>query len=281
MEFDFAELAIKGRSSKGNILTKNPIKQITKREDGVSTLGARDIWYDETVKRLNTDERGQYLGAFIGDDRILSIMTNGEMKLSSFELSTHFDEELRMIRKFNPEEVISTVYFDGESEKHYLKRFTLEADMPPNKRFSILNEHPASKVMFILFDELPRLQLTFKPNSKGKVVEAEEINVADFIAVKSYKAKGKRLSIHEIEQIETLEPLKVETSAEETNGQTEESEEMVTDVDTLDSSEVTIEETPADASPPEQPQSDPEDKPADEKQSGKNNEPPLQMELEF
>jgi topoisomerase IV subunit A len=281
LEFDFAELAIKGRSSKGNILTKNPIKQITKREDGVSTLGARDIWYDETVKRLNTDERGQYLGAFIGDDRILSIMGNGEMKLSSFELSTHFDEDLRMIRKFNSQEVISTVYFDGESQKHYLKRFTLEADMPVNKRFSILNEHPESKMMFILFDELPRLQLTFKPNTKGKIPEAEEINVAEFIAVKSYKAKGKRLSTHEIDQIVTLEPLKAETSGEETNGSEEEGLEVVADVEPKADSKKTPTETQAEASLTEPPENEAEDKPEDEKQAGKNNEPPLQMELEF
>ncbi len=274
-EFDFASIAIKGRSSKGNILSKNAVKQISKREDGVSTLGARDIWYDETVKRLNTEERGQYLGAFHGDDRVLCIMDNGEMKLTGYDLSTHFDDDLRMLRKHEPEEVISAVYFDGETEKHYLKRFTIEHEMASNKRFSILNEHPATKLVLLLFDEMPRLLLSYKPNAKGRVPEEEEINVGEFIGVKSYKAKGKRLSTNDIEQVQTLEPIRPEP--EETTETTEEASVQETEQISHDNEiamneetnqqDKTVEDIAPDLSKAEKPTP--------------KTEPPLQMELEF
>lgn len=273
-EFDFAELAIKGRNSKGNRLSKHAIKQITKREDGVSTLGARDIWFDETIKRLNTDERGLYLGAFSGDDRILCIMNGGEFKLSSFELTTHFDDDLRMIRKFNPEEVISAVYYDGESEKHYVKRFSIDADMATGKRFSILNEHDNTKMIYIMFDEWPRLQLRFKPNKKGKIPEDEVIEVPEFIGVKSYKAKGKRLAGHEIESVQTLEPMQMQKAAEgeaSVHPAEEAADEATPGHDSMDA------QMPAEETPEEQ-----KDQPeTTEKKGPDKGGPPLQMELEF
>lgn len=213
-EFDFAALAIKGRASKGNILTKNPVKQITKRENGVSTLGARIIWYDETVKRLNTDGRGIYLGEFIGDDRLLTVMSNGEIKLSSFDLSTHFEEDMAIIRKFDSEDIISAVYIDKETGLHYLKRFQLEEETPSNKRISIVGDLSTAKFVLISFDELPRLLLQFKENEKGKKLPDEEILVADFIGMKSYKAKGKRLAQHPIDAITELEPLTTDPGIE-------------------------------------------------------------------
>lgn len=205
-EFDFAELAIKGRASKGNRLTKNPVRQITKREDGVSTLGARSIWYDETVKRLNIDGRGQYLGDFISDDRLLAVMSNGDIKLSGYDLSTHFEEDMQMIRKYEPDEVLTVAYIEGETGYHYIKRFQLEEETPSNKRISSIGDHPGSRFVMILFDELPKVLLHFKENEKGKRPEDEEVKIVDFIGVKSLKAKGKRVSTHVIDFIEVLPP---------------------------------------------------------------------------
>ncbi|PKP52533.1 MAG: DNA topoisomerase IV [Bacteroidetes bacterium HGW-Bacteroidetes-1] len=214
-EFDFATLTIKGRGSKGNILTKNPIKLISKRENGVSTLGARTIWYDETVKRLNTDGRGEFVGDFMGDDHLMLILSNGDFKLTGYELSTHFDDDMTILRKYDPDEVFSVVYIEGETGLQYLKRFQIDEDTPLNKRFSMIGEHPQSKFLFVLFDQLPRLKLSFEENEKGRKPEDEEILVADFIVVKGYKAKGKRLSNHIIQNIVILKPLIPEMSDED------------------------------------------------------------------
>lgn len=214
-EYDFSALAIKGRSSKGNTLTKHTIRQISKREDGISTLGAREIWYDDTVKRLNTDQRGLLLGAFSGDDKLLHFFTNGEIKLTGYDLSTHFDDDLRSLRKFEPDEIFSLVYTEGDTGFYYLKRFQLEEELAVNKRVSLVGEHPDSSIKHLLFDDLPQIRLSFSTNEKGKKPEDEIIMVGDFIAVKSYKAKGRRLTAHQIEQIEILEPIQPEIEEEE------------------------------------------------------------------
>ncbi|MDZ7741263.1 MAG: DNA gyrase/topoisomerase IV subunit A [Bacteroidota bacterium] len=139
-EYNFSELDIKSRGAKGNILTRHSIRDIVKKEEGVSTLGAIDIWYDETVKRLNTDERGQYLGAFRGQDKILTVMKSGYLKLTNYDVSTHFDEGMIMIQKFDPGKVISVVYFEGEQQKYYVKRFQLEEDTPVNKDYGFIGD---------------------------------------------------------------------------------------------------------------------------------------------
>ena len=133
-EFDFSELAIKGKGSQGNILTKHGVKSIVKREEGVSTLGARDIWYDDTVKRLNTDERGNYLGAFKSNDRIFTIQQSGYYKLMTYDLSNHFEEDMILIEKFNPKKIISVIYYEAAVEKFYLKRFQIETNNNINKK---------------------------------------------------------------------------------------------------------------------------------------------------
>lgn len=206
-EFSFADLTIKGRNSKGNILSKHPLKQIHKRENGVSTLGARDIWYDETVKRLNTDQRGIYLGAFSADDRLVNFMQNGDFKLTGYDLSTHFDDDMIILRKHDPDEVISIIYREGETGKHYLKRFTIEDETPGSKRIASIGEHPQSNLIQLLFDEQPMIRLSFFPTDKGKEIEDEIIEVTSFVGVKSYKAKGKRLSTYEVSELAILEPL--------------------------------------------------------------------------
>jgi topoisomerase-4 subunit A len=203
LEYDFSQLSIKGRGSQGNIITKNPVTRIQKKEEGVSTLKAREIWFDDSVMRLNADERGAYLGAFEGADRILTIHQSGYYRLYGYDLSTHFEEDMIFIMKFEPKRVISVLYLDGKTGKHYLKRFYVEVTEKP---VNFLNEHPGTKLVEISLDWLPQLEVKYA-DSNGKKREDEVIAVADFIAVKGYKAKGKRLSEHDVAKIKWLEPL--------------------------------------------------------------------------
>lgn len=220
-DFDFSNLAIKGRNANGNILTKNAIKNIVQKEEGVSTLGAIDIWYDDTVRRLNTDERGAYVGAFKGEDKILSIMSTGEFKLSGFDLSSHFDDDMVHLEKHNPKKIITAVYYDGDHKKHYVKRFDIPADTHSNKKFLFNGESKGSKLELFTFDHLPVLQIDIKSKTANEV-ETEVIPLADFIGLKSYKAKGKRLSTKDIKKLKFLDPLPYEEPEEEKVEQEEE-----------------------------------------------------------
>ena len=222
LDFDFSELAIKGRGSIGNILTKHSIKSVVKREEGVSTLGARDIWYDDTVHRLNSEERGTYLGAFKGDDKILTIMKSGNYRLRTYDLSNHFDEDMIRIEKFNPKKIISVVYYDADVEKTYLKRFQIETNGNGDKKVDFIGENPASELIDISMDYLPQLEVVFDHKANKKEVENETIDVNEFIGVKSYKAKGKRLSNLIIKGINWLEPLPYEEPEEEPAEEVEE-----------------------------------------------------------
>lgn len=277
-EYDFSSLAIKGRSSKGNTLTKHAIRQVSKREDGISTLGAREIWYDDTVKRLNTDQRGVLLGAFSGEDRLLHFFTNGEIKLSGFELSTHFDDDLELIRKFEPDETFSVIYTEGDTGFYYLKRFQLDDELTVNKRVSMVGEHPDSKIKHILYDDFPQIKLVFSTNEKGKKPEDELILVADFIAVKSYKAKGRRLAVHQLEMIEILEPIVSELDEEEVIANEDSAEDE--DVDISEQiPENDLSETSIDSEMEEtEEKSNMEPAPKNPKP---NTEGPIQMTLEF
>lgn len=214
-DYNFANLAVKGRGSRGNQLTKYGIKEISKREDGVSTLTARDIWYDDTVRRLNADKRGKYIGAFEGEDRILQICANGEFKLCGFDLSTHFDDDMIDIRKFDPDEIFSVVYIEGETQKMYLKRFCIENETKLNQRISFIGENEGAKYLDMSTDIIPRLLLSYKVSEAGNSFPDDEINVEEFIGIKSYKAKGKRLSTREIESFSWLEPIEPETPEED------------------------------------------------------------------
>ncbi|MCX6231675.1 MAG: DNA gyrase/topoisomerase IV subunit A [Bacteroidetes bacterium] len=206
-DFDFSELAIKGRSSQGNILTKHLVKKVSLKDEGISTLGARNIWYDETVMRLNTENRGIYLGAFKPTDKILCIMKSGYYRLMSFDLTNHFDEDLMIIEKFNPEKIISAVYYDGEVKKPYVKRFLIEES---DKKQDFLGEHPNSFIYAISNDWLPQLEVIFDEKINGKHYDNEIIQLADFIGVKGFKAKGKRLAIHAVKEVQMLDPLPYE-----------------------------------------------------------------------
>lgn len=203
-EFDFASIEIKGRAAKGNTLTKHLVKSITKKNDGISTLNAREIWYDENVQRLNTDGRGKLLGAFAGNDKILSITKTGCYKLYGFDLSTHFDDDMVFITKFNDKNVITSIYVDGETSTTFVKRFNPEST---DKKVSIIGEHVDSKQLFYSLDYLPMIRIVFDDKKNGKTLPSLDVNISEFIEVKGVKAKGKRLTNQFIKNIIELEPL--------------------------------------------------------------------------
>jgi topoisomerase IV subunit A len=201
-EFDFGQLGIKGKSSMGNILTKNAVHKIALKEKGLSTLGGRKIWFDDAVLRLNVDSRGKYLGEFTGDDKILVITRNGYFRHATFDLSNHFEENILHIEKFRAGKVYSVVYWDAEQKFYYLKRFVLEES---EKLQCFINEDSESKLISITEVEYPRLEIEF--GGKHKTRENEIIEVAEFIGVKSFKAKGKRLTSYMVENIHEIEPV--------------------------------------------------------------------------
>jgi topoisomerase-4 subunit A len=201
-EFDFGQLAIKGKSSMGNILTKNAVHKIALKEKGLSTLGGRKIWFDDAVFRLNVDGRGNFLGEFSGDDKILVITKNGFFRHTGFDLSNHFEDNILIIEKYRPGKVYSVVYWDAEQKFYYLKRFMLEESEKPQ---CFINEHPESKLYSITEVEYPRFEIKFGGKHKGR--DNEIIEVAEFIGVKSYKAKGKRLTSYMVDNIHEIEPV--------------------------------------------------------------------------
>lgn len=201
-DLDFAEVAIKGRSSIGNTVTKYPIKKITLKSKGVSTLSGRKIWYDDILRRLNADGRGKYLGEFDGADKILTILSSGVYELTSFDLSNHFDDKMMLIEKYNPEKIFSVVHFDGKSKNYYVKRFVFD-DTPVGKVTSIINEEAGSKLVIISGAAQPVVQVEFL-KGKGGIAETAEINLADAIDVKGMRAQGNRLSPNEVKKLELI-----------------------------------------------------------------------------
>ena len=206
-DFDFTTVAIKGRSSIGNILTKYSVKKIEQRQEGVSTLSSRQIWYDDSVKRLNSEERGILLGDFSGADRILTIMHSGYYRLTSFDLGSHFDEDMFIIEKYDPEKTFTVIYQDPVDRFYFIKRFKIE---PTDKKIDFIGDDDKNKLVEITADRFPLIEVQYDMKLKTKGIEQEEINVHEFIGVKSIKAKGKRLTIHPVKKITVLEPLKIE-----------------------------------------------------------------------
>ena len=204
-DINFADLAVKGRNSMGNVVTKYAIKKIILKQKGLSTLGALDIWFDDTVQRLNTDKRGTYLGSFGPDDKILTIMQSGYYKLTGFDLATHFDEDMVLIEKFNPAKPVSAVYLDGESKTYFVKRFLVE---PMDKKVLFISEAEGSRLEIVTTDTVPVLELKFS-KVKDKELPDETINLVDFIGVKGYKAKGNKLSYSKVKEINLLPPVEV------------------------------------------------------------------------
>jgi topoisomerase-4 subunit A len=202
-ETDFGDLAIKGRDAMGNILSKFDIHRIVLKEKGISTLGGRKIWFDTDVLRLNSDARGNFLGEFQGDDQILVIYKNGEYQPYNFDLSNHFYPDMLSIEKYRPGKVISVVYYDAEQTYFYVKRFEIEEIS--GKRIGFIGENPGNKLVSLTWIRYPRLEIRF--GGKNAERGSEIVEVADFIGIKSYKARGKRLTNYEVENIHELEPV--------------------------------------------------------------------------
>lgn len=209
-EYDFAQLAIKGRDSVGNLLSKNDVHKISVVQKGVSTLGGRKIWLDEDVFRLNTDGRGKYLGEFQGDERILVVNKNGTYYTTSFDLSNHYDDGYSVIEKFDPHKVWSAVFFDAEQQFYYLKRFKFEET---NKVLSFIGDAEGSRLVALSCERHPRFEIVFGGKYSTRPVEI--VAAEEFIAEKSFKARGKRLTTYEVAKIRETEPLVREEEPEE------------------------------------------------------------------
>jgi len=201
-EFDFKTLAIKGRQSIGNILTRNAVRSINLKDEGISTLSARKIWFDESVARLNVNEAGRYLGEFKGTDRILAINQSATYRTTSFDLANHYDDDLIELRKFRPDQIVTVLYRSAEGYP-YLKRFIPDAT---DRKMSFLDDD-GSQMVDLRLEFFPRLEVVYTEDS-GKKVQSEIIEVEDFIGVKSSKARGKRITTFAVESFNWLTPLK-------------------------------------------------------------------------
>ena len=199
LEIDFSELAIKGRNSRGNLVTKYAIKKIDLKEEGISTLAPRKIWFDDTVRRLNADGRGTLLGTFKGQDKILSITSKGEAKLLSFDLSNRFDDEYLILEKWKPQQPISCIYYDGEKKIYFIKRFLLENT--PNLQTFMSSEHPKSFIEFVGTSDGCTAEIIFAKDKSGKEKDPETVNIDDFIAIKGIKAIGNQFVKDKIKSI--------------------------------------------------------------------------------
>ncbi|MEN8229935.1 MAG: hypothetical protein ABFS38_17375, partial [Bacteroidota bacterium] len=190
--------------------SKFAVQKIVMKEKGVSTLGGRKIWFDEDVMRLNVDARGSFIGEFTGEDKILVITKSGKFRTTNFDLSNHFEDDLEIIEKFRDGKIWSAAYYDAEQKYYYLKRFLIE---PGTKMTRFIGDHPDSRLIRITEVEYPRLELKF--GGKNKDRGSEIIEVAEFIGIKSYKARGKRLSNYEVKVVEELEPLEKTVTQQE------------------------------------------------------------------
>lgn len=211
MEIDFSELAIKGRDSKGNLVTKYSIKKVDLKEEGVSTLAPRKIWFDDTVRRLNADARGSFLGNFKGDDKILTINSQGEAKLVSFDLGNRFDDEYIVLEKWKPQQAVTCIYYDGEKDIYFIKRFLLENTT--NVQTFMPSEHPKSFIERIIVSDNATAEIIFAKD-KGKEREPETVNIDEFISVKGIKAIGNQFTKFKVKNINITIPEPVEEEPE-------------------------------------------------------------------
>jgi topoisomerase IV subunit A len=209
-DLDFASMTIKGRASKGNLVTKYPIKKIEIKEKGISTLKPRKVWFDDTVQKLNVDARGELLGEFRPNDRLLIINQSGKLKTIVPELTTHFDEDMVVLEKWNPKKPVSAIYFDGEKAKYFVKRFLVENE---NKEEIFITEHENSQLEIVSTDWRPVAEIVFAKN-KGVQKENQTVDMEQFIAVKGIKAIGNQLTGDKLKQVNLLESLPYEEPEE-------------------------------------------------------------------
>jgi len=228
-EKDFSEIHIKGRGSMGNILTKAEIHKITLKQKGSSTLGGRMVWFDRDILRLNYDGRGEELGEFQSEDQILVVLQNGDFYTTNFDLSNHYEENILVIEKFNANKVWTAALFDADQKYYYLKRFLFEAS---NKKQNLLGENSESRLMLLTGEVYPRVEVVFGGHDSFRdplVVEAD-----DFIGVKSFKARGKRLTTQEVSAINELEPTHIATEEETSESSVVETEDEIPSNDESD-----------------------------------------------
>ena len=232
---DFSEIKIKGRTCKGNLLTKLNVHRISLKSHGHSTLGGRKVWFDPDINRLNYDEHGTYLGEFNDDDQILVVLNSGEYYLSNFDLNNHYEDNIFRIEKFQPEKVWTAVLYDADQQGYpYLKRFLMEAS---KRKQSFLGENVNSKLVLLTDVAYPLIKVTFGGNDEFR--DPMEIDAEQFIAVKGFKAKGKRICTWNIQQIEELEPQRF-PEPEEAAEEPEEEEPEVEDVHIEESGQLSL-----------------------------------------
>ena len=214
LERDFSEISIKGRQSMGNLLTRLEVHKISLKHKGGSTLGGRKVWFDHDVLRLNYDGRGEYLGEFQSEDSILVIMKNGEFYTTDFDLNNHYDSDIMVLEKYNPEKVWTAVLYDADQQNYpYLKRFCFEQS---SKRQNFLGENKQNELLLLTSETYPRINVLFGGHDSFR--EPMIIDAYDFVGVKSFKAKGKRLTTFTLDRIEELEPIIKEEPEVQTEG---------------------------------------------------------------
>ena len=222
-DFDFSTLAIKGRASMGNILSRNPVRKVELCQKGVSTLSAINIYFDDIVTRLNTEERGVHLGSFKEDDKIITVYGDGYYKIVGFDLSTHFEDNLQIIKKLKKNQILTAVYCNSKEEKYMLKRFNPE-NTP--KKIDFVPQEKNVKLVCVSIDYLPQIEITYYTKNP-KELEKEIVNCAEFVEVMGVKAKGKRLNFSNIKNVKFIDPLpydepdEVEEEAEVDDAETE------------------------------------------------------------
>lgn len=232
IDIDFSEIAIKGRDSKGNLVTKYAVKKVDLKEEGVSTLAPRKIWFDDSVRRLNADGRGSLLGSFKGDDKILTINSQGEAKLVSFDLMNRFDDDYLILEKWKSDQPITCIYFDGEKDKYFVKRFLLENTTNIQSFFS--NENPKSFVEFVTTEIGAIAELVY-PKIKDKQKDPETVDLDEFITVKGIKAIGNQLTKDKVKNINITIPEPPEIIEEEPETEEKSDEDLDDDGGTIGS----------------------------------------------
>ena len=230
LERDFSEISIKGRQSMGNLLTRLEVHKISLKHRGGSTLGGRKVWFDYDVLRLNYDGRGEYLGEFQSEDSILVVHKDGEFYTSDFDLNNHYDSDIMILEKYDPEKVWTAVLYDADQQNYpYLKRFCFEQS---TKRQNFLGENKQNELLLLTSETYPRINVVFGGHDSFR--EPMIVDAGEFVGVKSFKAKGKRLTTFAIDKIEELEPIvreEPEVQTEEVDEAVNDSEEMVNEDD--------------------------------------------------
>ena len=210
LEKDFSDVLIKGRAARGNLLTKHSVHRITLKSRGHSTLGGRKVWFDHDVKRLNYEGHGELLGEFYDGDSILVILDNGEYHITDFDLNNHFEDNIKLIEKYDPHKVWTAVLLDADNSGYpYLKRFLMDAS---KRSQNYLGDNTDNQLLLLTDTPYPNIRVTF--GGADSVRPPMEIDAEQFVGVKGYKAKGKRIATWQVEKVEELEPLR---QPEETN----------------------------------------------------------------